>query len=53
MSVASEKPAGAIWAIRAVSNVNVAVIPVTAGSSSSSCATESISGSLSSCRSRL
>ena len=52
-SVASEKPWGASSAIRSVSNVSVATIPVNAGSSTSRVSTESKTGSLSSWRSRL
>ena len=53
MSVASEKPWGASSAIRAVSKVRVATMPVNAGSSTSRVSTESKTGSLSSWRSRL
>ena len=53
MSVASEKPCGASSAIRSVSKTSVATWPVKAGSSTSSVSTESKTGSLSSCRSRL
>ena len=53
MSVASAKPSGADAAMRAVSKRSVAIIPVMAGRTSSSCSTVSNTGSLSSCRSRL
>ena len=52
-SVASEKPCPASSAIRVVSNSRVATCPVKAGSSTSRVSTESNTGSLSSCRSRL
>ena len=53
MSVASANPRGARYAIRSVSKVSVATIPVNAGSRSSSVSVASNTGSLSSCRSRL
>ena len=52
-SVARENPCGASSAIRFVSKRRVATMPANAGSTSSSVATESNTGSLSSCRSRL
>ena len=52
-SVASAKPCGASAAMRSVWKVSVRTMPVNAGSSTSSVSTESKTGSLSSCRSRL
>ena len=53
MSVASANPSGAAAAMRSVSNLAVAIVPVMAGSTRRSVATVSNTGSLSSCRSRL
>ena len=52
-SVASAKPCGASSARRSGWNSSVAIIPATAGSSTSSWSIASKTGSLSSCRSRL
>lgn len=53
MSVASEKPAGASSSMRSRWTVSVAIMPVKAGSRTSSWSQESKTGSLSSWRSRL